>query len=244
VDQALTSSPPAGPETLDTNAAGHGTFIVALLARLLPQTQIYAARVAPRFAADDFFEHPSNGTVVTVRDDFSLTWTLMSLPSEMNYVNLSLGTYGCAEQTDSVGDGAFRSPLGVRRAIEVVTSSGTLVFAATGNDEHREDRADPAFFPAAWAREFEGLFSVASDQLNGIDYSNRGGYVEHQARGSRTVSILPSTNTWGAPGWYAWSGTSFATPCAIVGHISNQLVQVSNPSRPSPNEQFDCMVNL
>jgi hypothetical protein len=168
-----------------------------------------------------------------VRDDSSITAALEALAFEgpYQYLNLSFGTYGCTERLDGVVESdeevpVYMTPLGLRTVLENWAGGGEMqVFAASGNDGLRPtDRA--IFYPAGWARDDGGgdgdgwLYSVASDPKDGDDYSNRGWWVELQAKGTRVVSYLPDTTAWGPEDWYAWSGTSFATPCALAAHAA------------------------
>jgi hypothetical protein len=248
-------------DSLDGLAAGHGTFNVGILARLLPESTIYATRVSPRFSQDDFYPRPDDDLLVSIRDEYSVTWSLgatlaaaVEQEEPVEYVNMSFGTYGCAVpvELDSV-DGSYLQPLGLRRAIEQLETAEVVAFAASGNDSHGVD--DAVFYPAGWAGDFDWLYSVASDlhprstpndPLDDFDYANRGPYVELQAKGSLAVSALPLTS-WGDAGWYSWSGTSFATPCALVWYVIDgpNIQTVSDPTAPAPpEEELDCGVNL
>ena len=258
-------SPPAsqvsaspGEEVLGGRAAGHGTFIVNVLAQILPGAPIYAAGIEPRFDGDDAYLR-DDGTAVSVRDDATLVWALQFLLGQeaVDYINMSFGTYGCASGGD--GEPAYAQPLGLRKAIDLIAQRNELnerdetearaveVFAASGNDGHRD--GDAVFYPAAWAHEFEWLHSVASVPMGTDDYSNRASWVELEANGNNVVSMLPETvrpdpgststsTTTGGPvatvtyaaGWYRWSGTSFATPCALAVHASGGTVTPASPA--------------
>ena len=173
----LTSlSPPE--EALVGRSAGHGTFIANILAQLLSDVTIYTAAIAPRFEEDDQFEL-NDGTIVSVRDDATLIWTISTLLGQEvppQYINMSFGSYGCP---GSPGDGPdeIYLPLGLRTVVDELAARAERgeaieVFAAAGNDGHRE--GGPVFYPAGWAPDYEWLHSVASDPIPGDDYSNRG----------------------------------------------------------------------
>jgi hypothetical protein len=179
----------------------------------------------------------------------ALTTYFPGSPS-LDYLNLSFGSYGCSTfdvgdfefRDDTFGDllgeeGGlvfdYRQPLGMRMALTAVRNAngGEMhVFAAAGNDSFRQDEGDPeVFYPAGWAlRDADWIHSVASDpklaprpgESETGDYSNRNQWVETQARGTFAVSWLPDTS-WGPPDWYSWSGTSFATPCALAKHAAS-----------------------
>lgn len=237
VPGGVAAAPPP-PELLEGRVAGHGTFIVNILAQLLPGATIHAVTLPARLAGDDEYGNSiSPGT--SVRDDSTITWAIETLlaANEVRLINLSGGSYGCT----SLGDGEeYYEPLGLRQLMDVIDernasgeeSDQIQVFAASGNDQQRSGGA--VFYPAGWGPDYEWLHSVASDPANdGTDYSNRGDWVEFQAAGSHVVSYLPQTTRppagAAAPpeshdeGWYSWSGTSFATPCALAAHAAGTL---------------------
>ncbi len=168
----FTVGPPAPApisEVLEGRDAGHGTFIVNLLHRLLPRASITVAAIPPRFEADDGFVPPVvDGGAVSIRDDASVTFGVLAsltndLDENLDYLNLSFGTYGCTEAAASLDAEAdpnigFFAPLGMRRVLDGLadrsgdgdTDPSTEVFAAAGNDAQRPDHP-VLFFPAAWA---------------------------------------------------------------------------------------------
>ena len=240
---------PTVTEILEGPAAGHGTFIVNLLHRLLPTALITAAAIPPRFSTDDAFVPPDGTGPVSIRDDAAVTFAMVDsltreLAGNLDYLNLSFGTYGCSEAAAALDAEApdptisFFAPLGMRRVLDRLaksTSAGgaedppAQVFAAAGNDAQRP-KHPVLFFPAAWAPQWEWLHSVASDPYvptppgTTEDYSNRGPWVEAQAAGTNVVSLLPARTTGEPEGWYRWSGTSFATPCALATHAAGTFV--------------------
>ena len=234
-------------EVLDGRAAGHGTFIVNLLGQLLPNATFVASGIESRSPTDDNFLL-SDQSVVSIRDDYSVTRALVQLVgSGVPYLNLSFGSYGCTARHQGAAEleemEPFYMPLGLGTALAQLGERGSMeAFAASGNDG-RDGSTAEMFFPAGWAPLYGWLHSVASDPKDGDDYSNRGTWVETQARGSNTVSLLPPTTSWGqTEHWAAWSGTSFATPCALAMSVANQFVEY--PAFPSVGEFMDCGLNL
>ncbi len=247
-----TSSPAALPEVSDGRAAGHGTFIVNLLGQLLPNATFAASGIEPRYPTDDGYEL-SDQSLVNIRDDYTVTRALVgTVGSGTEYLNLSFGSYGCTARhtgsADPEGMELYYTPIGLRTALEQLEAGNSMhVFAASGNDG-RDGSTPEIFYPAGWAS-YGWLHSVASDPKDGVDYSNRGTWVETQARGSKAVSLLPPTNEWGpTEHWAAWSGTSFATPCALAKFIQDQdnpkqglyFEKGSDPS----GDYMECGVNL
>jgi hypothetical protein len=241
-------------EVRDGIAAGHGTFIVGILAQLLRDARITAVGVDLRYLSDDDYAAPTDPALphpASVRDDSTVTAVLADLldrEPDLSHLNLSFGTYGCSGQRDrfaAAGEPVppFLTPLGLRTVLS--NMGGQIqVFAASGNDGHRA--SDPeVFYPAGWHTDYPTwLHSVASDGLDGVDYSNRGPWVELQARGSRTVSVLPTTSSWTDVGWAAWSGTSFATPCALAASIRGDDLVGASPEELTGDESFiECGIN-
>jgi hypothetical protein len=244
-------------------AAGHGTFIVNMLGQLLPGATITPAAIGARWDHDDRLDVPTpGGQPATVRDDSSVTAALVALAGEgpFDYLNLSFGTYGCTEMIEPFGDvdaeamaellptiPTYLVPLGLFTVLKNWGGGGAQVFAASGNDANRPNHPE-VFFPAAWARLYEWLYSVASDPIefdsdtDDDDYSNRGPWVEHQAKGTRVVSRLPAIPQWGdVEDWYAWSGTSFAAPCALAAHAAGMPLE--SASLNENGTYTDCQIN-
>ncbi len=236
----------APPEVLDGRAAGHGTFIVNLLGQLLPAASFVAGGIESRYTTDDNYEL-SDSSVVSIRDDYSVTRALAAtVGGGVEYLNMSFGSYGCTALHDGNAEQEeiepYYTPLGVRTVMKQLDGSGLEAFAASGNDG-RDGSTPEIFYPAGWAPLYDWLHSVASDPKDGVDYSNRGTWVETQARGSKTVSLLPATNQWGSPDhWAAWSGTSFATPCALAMSVAGQFVEYD--AFPSGPDFMECGLNL
>ena len=195
--------PPVEEEVHDGVAAGHGTFIVNLLAQLLPQATIYAASTGLRYDDDDHLGlDTEQGTTAVMRDDSTVAAALNALAVNvgddgLDYLNLSFGTYGCTGLLETPVESAaeipvYMTPLGLRTVLEnwAAANPEMQVFAASGNDSHDASVDPEIFFPAGWAVEpdHEWLHSVASDPLNvdvsnpDDDYSNRGWWVELQAK--------------------------------------------------------------
>lgn len=249
-------------------AAGHGTFIVNQLGQLLPNATYFPTGISPRYTADDGYVPPSGGTPVSIRDDSTVTSALTtSVDPTVEYLNVSFGSYGCTAlkeppegvapeneadywaDFDPEGMDPWLTPLGFGVALDQYGSSGVEVFAASGNDGNGTSGIPATaeiFYPAGWALNHSWLHSVASDpKTSGInplgDYSNRGVWVETQARGSRVVSQLPNTD-WGDEGWFEWSGTSFAAPCALAQHVIDPMTADQGHAVDGP--YLDCAMNL
>jgi hypothetical protein len=58
--------------------------------------------------------------------------------------------------------------------------------------------------------------------------------------------LLPVTSTWvDDPGWFSWSGTSFATPCALATHAATSVAAALEPaSLNGSGEYTECGINL
>ena len=198
------------------------------------------------------------------------------------YLNLSFGTYGCTALHDVTKEMEPQYlPLGIQTVLLKLHDLGTDVsatemFAASGNDFLGPNGPYPndtsISYPAGWGPDYEWLHSVASDPKSPAgapststppsatdtrtaieDYSNRGPWVETQARGSNAVSLLPNTNSWGPEHWAKWSGTSFATPCALakfVEKVANPAADYFEQSGPNAGgidpagRYLECGVNL
>jgi hypothetical protein len=231
------------PEVLDGRVAGHGTFIVNVLAQLLPGATIWPVALTPRFDDDDAYDTGVDNGPVSVRDDSTVAFAIdvILATDEVRHINLSGGTYGCTPLSGSVEQ--YHVPLGLRRVVDLIETRNAgrdeqdriHLFAASGNDQQRPGGA--VFYPAGFASAHDWLHSVASDRASdGTDYSNRGDWVEFQAAGSHMVSYLPETNrpvpTPAPEGWYAWSGTSFATPCLLASAIVDPAILSIAPADP------------
>jgi hypothetical protein len=261
-------NPPAQTEVTTGVAAGHGTFIINELGQMLPNASFIAAGISPRYADDDAYTPFVDEPAVSIRDDSTVTAAIGDIANApAGFLNASFGSYGCtalhipkpgvdAGSGDDIME-PYYEPLGLRTVLEEkLDGLGTQVFAASGNDGHGPygEATPEIFYPAGFAPDYLWLHSVASDPKNGVeDYSNRGPWVETQARGSRTVSQLPVTATppagWGSEGWYEWSGTSFAAPCALAYMVHD--LATTNPPTPTPDKGYDpagpyleCALNL
>lgn len=152
---------PAGSnsETGNERTAGHGTFIASIIARVAPGAEIVgiAPPLDPAEARIEFRDAEGKPVFASTTNDFDLAQTITkSFPgtaTPLSILNLSLGTYGCAIDDETIPasvkipvtmpaallnlDFAYRSPTG---------DSGLAIVAAAGN-HHTQDR----FYPAAFA---------------------------------------------------------------------------------------------
>jgi hypothetical protein len=56
--------------------------------------------------------------------------------------------------------------------------------------------------------------------------------------------VLPTTSSWTDVGWAAWSGTSFATPCALAASIRGDDPVDASPEELTGDESFiECGIN-
>jgi hypothetical protein len=232
-----------------------------MLGHLLPGATITPGSIGQRYDHDDRIALPTpEGQTAVVRDDSSVTAALVALAQAGNYeydfLNLSFGTYGCTQLLDPDIESdeqvpVYMTPLGLRTVLRNWADGADMeVFAASGNDGHRTTEHGEIFFPAGWAPTYPWLHSVASDPreidddfTDDDDYSNRGWWVEFQARGTRVVSRLPATD-WGPEDWYSWSGTSFATPCALAVAAATSVAQLEAASMDGTGDFTDCEINV
>ena len=241
----------AAPTEVTTGvAAGHGTFIINELGRILPNATYAAEGISARFPGDNNYQY--DGKTVAIRDDAMVLAALADIDRSATYLNVSFGTYGCTAKHDPKiqpeGMEPWLTPLGFRTALETLQQRQQVeVFAASGNDSHGPFglATGEIFYPAGFAPLYPWLHSVASDPKGTTDYSNRGPWVETQARGSQVVSQLPTTD-FGGEGWYEWSGTSFATPCALANAVISGNTPAYQPVNPkSGTDQYiECGLNL
>jgi subtilisin family serine protease len=221
-------------------AAGHGTFIAGLIARLAPASRVNVLRAfGPLGAATETHVARAIGRAGTLRPDV---------------LNLSFGMYG-ARMTTANGTTYFQPPLALLHAVDALPQA-TAVVASAGNS----DSQDP-MYPAAFA----GVYAVAALDGDGWrwPHSNYGSWVELSARGANLDGVYVrglENDRYDADGspelWHdaranfaRWSGTSFAAPLvaarvalvlgaarrsglAITGRQAAEVLRWSSPPAP------------
>jgi hypothetical protein len=229
-------------ELMQGRAAGHGTFITGLIRRALPGASVVVGQVPFRNADDALFDvgtSPGFADQKSSRaDDASIAFMMYmafaptGVPN-VDVLSLSFGSYGCGSHVaPSLGNGEFRTPVGLRSALLglwELSGRELAVAGAAGND-----LTDERFYPAAFAatscfdpanvpangglptcRDVSRAVSpwvaavTAPPSVSGV-YSNFGPWTTVEADGSDVASVRGDLD------WYSWSGTSFAAPCAAM----------------------------
>jgi len=192
-------------------AAGHATFIAALVEQLAPDAKVEVRQVLSTFG---------DGSDSDVADTL---WTLVDAPPDV--VNLSFAGY-------SEGDVA---PLAIRNAVAELVARGTAVVAAAGNDATCRPAwpasldgvvgvgalgpAGPAWFTnhGPWVRAC----------APGVDVVSRFFEVPLSPAASQQHDVRALTEV---SRWAAWSGTSFAAPI-VAGVLARAVLAGATPEQ-------------
>lgn len=203
-------------------AAGHGTFVASLCHQVAPGARVVVHRVAGTEGFVDELTLAERLNTIGRQDDAPDVVVLA-----FGGYSVKLGSFG----TTGKGDSWLR-PLVLRAAVLdlLARCPDTIVVASAGNN----DSTDPCF-PAAFSAdpEFDGrVVAVAALDASGYRwaYSNYGSWVSASTIGVRLrgpyvagrehPSNEPdgSPETFVAPAFATWSGTSFAAPL-VAGRI-------------------------
>ena len=191
--------PQATAEPILAPAAGHGTFIAGVIARVLPGCPVLVGKVLANSGEGDEWTVAKRIHAVTQR--------LAGHPGEAERSILSL----------SFGAPVLDHPHLMAHVIADIQSLGVVVVASAGNDGLPYPN-----FPAA----LQGVVGVgALSPVGPAPFSNYGPWVDACAPGTDHVSAFFK---WDGPqgkfdGWAIWSGTSFAGP-AVAASIAKEMV--------------------
>jgi hypothetical protein len=229
--------------------AGHGTFIASIIARVAPSATVLAYE-SPQQSIVDF--HDELGTLVRARttSEYFLANEILARftgQDPLDVLSLSLGTFRCAfdgqEQPPPAADPVRAALLTLDQRYGSDDDNQLAIVAAAGNHG-----VSNRFYPAGYALDdpcfssppydpcsggYEPfLFAVGSTASeNSGEFSNYGPpedpWVSFYAQGGDAIGWKPLWDT-GAAGWYFWSGTSFAAPCAAAQAVA----QASSGTRP------------
>jgi len=192
-------------------AAGHATFIAALVEQLAPDARVEVRQVLSTFG---------DGSDSDVADTL---WTLVDDPPDV--VNLSFAGYSESDV----------APLAIRNAVAELVARGTAVVAAAGNDATCRPAwpasldgvvgvgalgpAGPAWFTnhGPWVRAC----------APGVDVVSRFFEVPISPAASQQSDVKALTEV---ARWAAWSGTSFAAPI-VAGVLARAVLAGATPEQ-------------
>lgn len=230
----------------------HGTFVMSLIEAISPESTILfrevpqiASGVRLRFGT--FFNNPAYPELAafarTCTDGLALARAIREIgaamletDSEVNYLNLSLGTYS------AVVNGEVVDSLEVETALNSLVEAGIRVIAAAGND-----KLDPQEWGLVEGRQSEPQFYPACRaDVVAVGAANRDLEPQEWSHGVREVSsspwwtiMAPGIDLVGGPlarmGDTAtavkWSGSSFAAAVVSGGLAADNLsVTVPRPT--------------
>ena len=194
--------------------AGHGSFIVGLIAARAPGCPINSIKLV----------HP-----LGYIDEASVVSAVYGLVAT-HLAEVETGRPTQRILNLSFGGPALTKPEAMRAAITTAINTGMVVVASAGNDATCEPQ-----YPAA----FDGVIAVgALGPFGPAPFTNFGGWVDACAPGTDLVSTFfhfdgafPSINTSDLDkfeGWATWSGTSFAAPI-VAAAVAREIVMTTPP---------------
>ncbi len=191
----------ANPE-VDNPYADHGVFIVDLIKRMGAYAQLFQV---------DSLNTPSlDGLFFDEADVISALNQVKENASDFDLVNLSLGSYGCADY----------GPSGLRAVVE---SFPIPVVASAGNANVSQE-----VYPAA-SPTVVGVGSTTADLSQRSCFSNHGSWVDVWVPGEEVIAK-------GSDGEVTWSGTSFAAPQVAAMAMAQDLTTFATTDQINPGD--------